>query len=456
MNIREDFIHFIWRVARFDLRDLRTTTGETIAIRNFGIHNQDAGPDFSDAQIVIDEIPWAGRVEMHLKSSDWYAHRHQHDPAYDNVILHVVLEEDQPVFREDGERIPCLELRGRIPPGIVHSYWRLQHNADWIPCQNQLYTVPEITRNIFLDRVLVERMEQRTQRISRRLELTRRDWEEVFYQFLARSLGTRVNAEAFDMLARSLPLRILLKHQHSLLQIEALFFGQSGLLPAEDETEEAYPLHLIREYKLLAHKYQLRPLPASTWRYMRLRPANFPTLRIAQLAVIVHRTGRLFDKTVAAAGVDELKNMFHVTLSNYWQSHYRFGTESRRTARALGSGTVDLIITNTIAPLLFLYGKERGETDRSRRALELLENLPAEQNSIITKWNRLGMVADTAHRSQALLQLKKDYCDKSRCTECAIGSAILQTRHPEDDDLPLLTVNEEARVYSLFSKREAS
>ena len=446
--MREDFIHFLWRQARFDLRNLRTTTGQRLSIQDFGAHNKDAGPDFNGGQLRLDGLQWAGNIEMHVKASEWYAHKHDQDAAYDNVILHVVLEEDRPVYHRSGRRIPCLELKGRIPAGILNSYWRLQHNEYWVPCQHQLHLVGESTRKEMLQAVLRERLALRAAAFGERLVSTHKDWEEVFYQLLARALGGRVNADAMDMLARSVPLRVLLKHKHSLLQLEALLFGQSGLLPDPQEGEEAYVTLLRREYALLRVKHHLRPLPAAAWRYLRLRPNNFPTVRIAQLAAMLHRTGQLFGKTLAAANARELVNMFEVKLSNYWRSHYRFGKEGKPGERRLGRTSIQSILINTVAPALLAYGESRLDERYQKRAGSLLEELPAEDNQIIRQWRKLGFSAQNAADTQALLQLKKDYCSRSRCLECTIGCHLL-SRPYDSDEGPLLSVNEEAAVYVL-------
>lgn len=446
--MREDFLHFLWRQARFDLRDLRTTSGSSISIQDFGRHNVDAGPDFSGGQIRIDGLQWAGNIEMHVKASDWYAHGHQDDPAYDNVILHVVLEEDRPVHRRDGERIPCLELRGRIPAKLINAYWRLTHTEAWVPCHDQLHRVEDTIRRDFLGKILTERLAVRARRFHDRLEATGRDWEEAFYQSLARALGGRVNADAMDMLARSLPLRVLLKHKHSLLQLEALLFGQSGLIPELREEEEAYLALLRREYALLKTKHSLRAIPATAWRYLRLRPNNFPTIRIAQLAAMLHRTGQLFGKSLAAANGRELANMFEVKLSNYWRTHYRFGKEVSSSERKLGATTIRSILINTIVPALVAYGEVRLEDRYGDRALDLLRELKAEDNRILRKWDQVGFPAHDAADSQALLQLKTEYCDRSRCLDCAIGCHILSRPYGPAEG-PLLTVNEAAVVYGL-------
>ena len=427
--MREDFLQYLWRLARFDLRELRTTEGERISIQDFGVLNRGAGPDFGQARVRVAGMQWAGQVEVHVSSSEWYAHGHQEDPRYDSVILHVVHEEDRPVFRRDGSRIPCLELRGRIPPGLMNSYWRLMHQEHWVPCMPQLHKVGAAVRTLWLERLAVERLEERSSRFLTYLEDCGNDWEAAFYRSLARSLGGRVNGEAMEMLAASLPLRVLQKHRHSLLQLEALLFGQSGLIPKappQGGEEAAYVSLLRREYQLLRAKYDLLPLPVTVWRYLRLRPGNFPTVRIAQLATLLYRSAQLFGKSLAAAGVEELRNMFEVQLSNYWTEHHRFGGRSkRRSKRRLGSGMVDNIIINTIVPAQTAYGLRREDDRYRRRALDLLQVLPPETNSITRGWRRAGVEARSAAESQALLQLKQDYCSVPRCTECAIGHVLL-------------------------------
>ncbi|MBB4080625.1 hypothetical protein GGR28_003260 [Lewinella aquimaris] len=445
--MKEDFLHYLWRLARFDLRDLRTTEGEPITIQQFGTHNSNAGPDFDDARIQIGGLQWAGRVEMHLYSREWYDHGHDTDPAYDGVILHVVLEEDRPVYRTDGSRIPCLELRDRIPAGVRNSYWRLMHNEYWVPCQTQLQYASDGIRTVWLQRILAERLTRRGEEFAALLQSCDRDWEEAFYRSVARAMGGKVNGEAMQMLATSLPLRIILRHKHSLLQLEALLFGQSGLLPDEADGEAAYLTQLRREYALLRVKHDLRPIPATAWRFLRMRPNNFPTVRIAQLACLYYRSGQLFGKALAAANERELRNMFDVSLSNYWRTHYRFGTPADASDRRLGEQAVRSILINAVVPAYFTYGRLRSDQRYHDRSIELLEALPPERNQVVKKWRELGWAAADAGESQALLELKKNYCDATRCTSCTIGCRIMGRSDP--GAAPLLTVNEEARAYRL-------
>lgn len=422
--MKEDLLHYVWRMQRFNRTSLATTAKQPIEILQPGLHNTHAGPDFLNARIRIGDTLWAGNVEMHLKASDWLLHNHQADDAYKNVILHVVLEEDQPVRRENGEPIPCLEMKKRIPKKLAAHYLRLLHEESWIPCQAQLPQVNNLTRTLWLGRLAAERLEDKARASALELEQNKEDWEETFYQSLARSFGAKVNAEPMFLLARNTPLLLLGKHRNSLFQMEALLFGQSGLL--QGPFEEEYPLSLQREYLFLQKKYKLRPIPAQSWKFLRLRPANFPTIRIAQLATLYHRTSNLFSKALAAQEIREVENLFDVKLSNYWWTHYSFGKESPKKRKTLGRDTIHLIVINTIAPFLFLYGLRKGENRFQEKALELLENLPPEGNTVITRWEGLGLPADSAFHTQALLQLKNEYCAHKRCLECAIGNAILK------------------------------
>jgi len=421
--MREDFLHYLWRMKRFDLFALQTTQGEKITIQKFGTHNHHAGPDFLDARVVIDETLWAGNVEIHVNASEWNAHGHQTDKAYDNVILHVVLEEDKPIFRRSGQRIPCLELRRRVPPNLHKTYLKLQNNEHWIPCQYHFYAVPDMTKSLWLDRMLVERLERKTQDVAIVLQQNKNNWEETFYRFLAKNFGVKVNAFPFEMLAQSLPLLTLAKHKNSQFQIEALLFGQAGLL--EEEFVDDYPNQLKKEYSFLKKKHDLSPIPTQSWRFLRMRPANFPTIRLAQFATLISQSVHLFSKILEAETVKEIEGLFVVSLSDYWQDHYVFDKPSESRNKTLGRSTIHLFIINTIAPFLFLYGQHQGEEQYKDKALQLLENLKAEQNKVIRNWQALGISPDSAYQSQALLQLKKHYCDQRRCLSCAIGHQVI-------------------------------
>lgn len=422
--MKEELLHYVWRVQRFNCTHLMTTQGQKINILQFGQHNRDAGPDFTNARIQIGDTLWAGQVEMHLKASDWLKHEHQLDPNYSNVILHVVLEEDIPICHPNGEPIPCLELKSRIPGKVAKMYQRLQHNSDWIPCQQLLPQVPAITRQIWLDRLLVERLQRRCIYIKDQLTTYKYDWEACLYHCLAKSFGMKVNGDPFERLASHLPLRIIQKHRHNILQLEALFFGQAGLL--NQSFTDAYPLQLQREYKFLAHKYQLQPISKNHWKFLRMRPANFPTIRLAQLARLYHQTEHLFSKILAIQHIKEVENLLAIQVSHYWKDHYLFDKPSSSRVKSLGKSSIHLFTINTIAPILFLYGKEKDQGTFCEVALQLLEEIPPESNHIISKWKEVGFTPRSAYQSQALLELKKEYCHPKNCLDCSIGSTILK------------------------------
>lgn len=424
MMIREDLLHYIWKTKRFHLQELLSTEGEPIEIQDFGTHNPNAGPDFLNAKVKIGDTLWAGNVEMHVQASEWLKHGHSKDAAYENVILHVVLEEDAPILRTSGTRIPCLTMRKRIPPKLAATYQQLLHTEHWIPCATQFGEVPEITKHFWLDRLLVERLEQKTNLIQTCLETNQFNWEETFYQVLARNFGVKVNAEPFERLAQSIPLLTLAKHKDQAFQIEALLFGQAGLLDVTFNDE--YPKRLQKEYQFLQKKHQLTPMRAVNWKFLRLRPANFPSIRIAQFAQLIYQSTHLFRKLLEAENVQQIEQLFQVQLGDYWHTHYVFDKPSKLRKKTLGAATVRLLLINTVAPFLFLYGAQKAEDRYQKRALELLEALPPESNTIITGWKALGMKPESAYQTQALIQLKNVYCTKKRCLECAVGNAILR------------------------------
>ncbi len=422
--MREALLHFVWRTRRFDVRQLYTTQEQTVGIVQFGQFNHNAGPDFLNAHIRIDQTLWVGNVEMHLKSSDWYRHKHEGDPAYANVILHVVFEDDLPVLRKEGGRIPCLELKPLIPKELIANYQKLEYSSDWIPCEKFIPKIDSITRFTFLDRLAVERLEYKTLNIQKLLEENKGNWEETYFQLLSRHLARNINADPMQELAQRTPLLLLSKHRDNLLQLEALLLGQAGFL--NDSFDEGYPLKLVKEYRHFSHKYKLKCMRQIQWKFLRMRPANFPTIRIAQLARLIHQTNYLWGKTLAAESIEEVENMLDLEISNYWLTHYHFGKKSEKKRKGLGRDTIRSIIINAICPLLFLYGKERGKPELKIRALKLLEELPAESNRIIRKWKEVGIYAESAYQSQALLHLKRDYCDKRQCLRCTFGNVILK------------------------------
>lgn len=423
--MKEEFLHYLWRLRRFNPKDLHTTEGRPIEILSQGIHNHDSGPDFTNARIKIGDTTWAGNVEIHINASDWNIHAHQKNRAYDNVILHVVYEEDKPVHHINGQRIPCLELRKRIPRRVFKMYEKLQYFNAWIPCEHLLHNIKEITVKLYMDRLLVERLENRCDKFSKLLLLNKNDWEETFYQALASGFGLKVNSESFEQLSRSLPLKMLAKHRNSLFQIEALLFGQAGLL--EFDFLDDYPLKLKKEYNFLREKYNLIPMKATNWKFLRMRPANFPTIRIAQFAMLIFQTSNLFSKISAAADILEIENALTIKTSPYWESHYVFDKPAiKKRKKNLGKPAIHLIIINIIAPLLFLYGKQKANDKFKNKAFQLLESIKPEDNKIIKNWKKLGITPRSAYQSQALIQLKNEHCDNQKCLSCPMGAAILK------------------------------
>ena len=422
--MKENFLYFLWRFRRFDHTNLISTAGEEIEIISPGELNGHAGPDFINARLLIGGTQWAGNVEMHLKSSEWANHNHQNDDAYRNVILHVVMEEDLPVLRKDGSRIPCLEMKKRVPAKLLGTYQKILHNEYWVPCQHQFASISKMTKNLWLDRLLVERLERKTELIKTVLQKNKMDWEESFYQFTARNFGLKINVEPFELLAISQPQNLLARHKDNLLQIEAMIFGQAGML--EKEFEDHYPSQLKKEFNFLKKKYNLTPIDPVMWKFLRMHPGSFPTIRLAQFAKLIHRSVHLFSKILEVENLKEIEDLFSVKLDGYWLTHYVFDKESEKRNKSFGKEAIRLLTINTIVPFLFLYGDEIKEGGYKDKALRLLEELRPEKNTIIKGWEAMGMKADSAYRTQALLQLKNEYCDNRRCLECSIGGAILK------------------------------
>ena len=424
--MKEKLLHYIWRTRNFDHKNLKTTHGKAIDIIYPGVLNMDQGPDFSQAKLKIDSTLWVGNVEIHINSSDWIRHQHQHDPKYHNVILHVVYDNDIQISGPQSSHLPCLQLKERINKNLITSYERLMSQQKWIPCADQIYGINPQEINIWLESLLVKRLERKTQQIHTALESTTFDWEEIFYQFIAGHLGMKTNKDAFLQLTRTLPRSILSKHRDSLFELEALLFGHSGLL--SEKLKDDYPNRLWSEYKFLQKVYGLDPMSSNYWNYLRLRPANFPTVRIAQLARLIHHTDHLFSKCLAASNKKEIYNLFDLEVSQYWRYHVVFDKKSKIARnRKLGFSTIDNIIINTIVPFMFLYGKVKNESTIQNKAFALLEQLKPENNSIINRWKQLGLTSTDAFQSQALIELKNEYCDHKKCLDCRMGHEILKT-----------------------------
>lgn len=419
--MKESVLHYIWQQRLFISNDMKTTEGERIEVIDVGKMNTDAGPDFFNAKIKIGDTLWAGNIEIHSQSSDWFKHNHQTDKAYDSVILHIVKQANAEVYRADGERIPQLELA--YSKQIETDYIQLISEQKWIPCADKIKFVPEIFIQSWKNTLLIERMEQKTDAIVAILDANNQHWEEAFYITLARNFGFGTNSQAFEQLAKVTPLSALSKHKNDLFQLEAILFGQSGLL--EYSLTDEYLTNLKKEYDFMAAKFELKPLIASQWKLLRLRPDNFPHVRIAQFAALIHTSSKLFSKIIEKPELNYLNTIFNTKPSEYWQTHYTFANESTKKSKNLGQLSKNILYINTVIPFLFCYGNQKNNQEIKDKALELLEQIPEERNSIISGWKNLGLIVNTAYDSQALLHLKKNYCDDKKCLRCRIGHKIL-------------------------------
>lgn len=421
----EAFLQYVWRFGLFDNQGLTTLDGDPVEIVDLGELNYDAGPDFFNARIRIGETLWAGNIELHLKTSDWQRHNHQANPAYNNVVLHVVGESDGTAVTHSGRSLPEIVLLPRIRSDVAANYQEMQRSNQWVACQPRIKEVAPILIDNWVTRLVIERLQRKSQGLLETLEHTQQDWAETFYQALARNFGFKTNAEPFEQLSRILPFRHLARHRDQRIQVEALLFGQAGFL--EEDLEEEHYLELQREYRHLRRKLNLQPMEKSTWKFARLRPSNFPTVRLAQFAQVVFNWDVLFSKVLEAPGQQELTRLFQVEAGEYWQTHYTFGKPVRKRPKRLGEAAVQNILVNTVAPFLFIYGRQRGVEELENRSLDLLEGLPPEDNSIIRKWQEIGIGAGTAFRTQGLLELKNEYCNRKNCVNCTIGNRLLQS-----------------------------
>ncbi len=422
--MNEELLHYVWQHKKFLPFGLKTTDGTPIEIIDVGQPNTNAGADFSNAKIRIGELLWAGDVEIHLKASDWHRHGHDRNVAYNNVILHVVAESDSETFDTNSRTIPQFELK--IPDEIVENLKRLAKQPQFIPCERSIAKIDAFTKKSWLETLLFERFMRKTNDIKSVLEQNANDWECALYQFLVRNFGFGKNADAFTLLAKSLPLAYLRKHRDNLLQVEALLFGQAGLLP--ETFDDDYAKSLQREYTFLSQKFQISPISSHIWKMFRLRPMNFPHVRIAQFAALIHSSENLFSKIIERPTIDALRELFKVEVSDYWATHYNFRSESKSISKHLTDSSINAIIINTVVPFLFAYGQMQGQETLCERAIALLNELPAEQNSIIGKFETLGFTPNSAAESQALIQLKTCYCDTKNCLRCRFCHEIVSRK----------------------------
>ena len=416
-------MQYVWKHRLWRSEDMVTNTGKKVRVVDPGLLNTDAGPDFFNAKIEIDGHMWVGNVEMHYRATGWKRHHHDSDKAYDSVILHVVAKDDAPVRRTNGELIPQLVLE--VSPQFNADYASLVGAAIEVPCATKIKQVPHLTIVEWVEGLAFERLHGKVERIHQLLDSFNGSWEDVCYVTLARNFGFGINNDAFERLARRTPLRLLGKHSDSVLQIEALLFGQAGMLDAQKPGMDSYYNQLCTEYAFLSNKFQLTPMEKESWKLFRIRPQNFPYRRIAMLAQFIEGGFRMMNRILEAEGEKEMRALFEVELSGYWTKHYTFGKPNERATATLSRSSTDIILINTVAPLLYAYGELTGNYEMTDKAIKLLEDLRAESNSIVSHFVAYGIDCPDALTSQALVQLKREYCDARKCIYCKIGHHLL-------------------------------
>jgi len=423
--MREDILHFIWKYKKISLENLRTTQGLAVLIENTGAENHLAGPDFFNAKINIEGQVWAGNVEIHIKSSDWYAHQHEKDENYNNVILHVVWEDDIAVFRNDNSEIPTLALKDYIPDELLNTYHSLfnKNDTSFINCEKDIAAISSFTFKNWLERLYFERLEQKSSLVQELLQQSKNDWEKVLFVMLMKNFGSKINGESFLSIAKSLDFSIVRKTKNDIHQLESIFYGLAGFY--EDEAiVDVYFLTLKKEYDFLKNKYNLNEVGIQKPAFFKLRPSNFPTIRLSQLANIYVAHQNIFSKIIEANTLEEIYTIFNVAASTYWNTHYTFGKESRKSVKKVSKNFIDLLIINTILPLKFCYANYIGK-DVNDDIINIIEDLKKEENSIIVKYKTHNILAENAKESQALLQLYNVYCTKNKCLQCVVGNSLL-------------------------------
>ena len=420
----EQLLHYVWKHKIFPLKELKTTTGQQVEVIDTGLANTDAGPDFFNAKLKLDGVLWIGNIEIHERSSDWFKHGHHADAGYNSVILHIASEIDTEISRSNGERIPQIQLI--CPEAVRTNYKELLETASYPPCYRIIPSLSPFTAHSWMTALQMERFEQKATLLNERLKRCQGNWEDAFFITLARNFGFGLNGDAFETWAHRLPFRAVDKHRNDLFQIEAIFFGQAGIL--EDSDGDGYYLRLKKEYTYLQHKFGLIPMDASLWRFLRLRPANFPHIRIAQLACLYHRAYGLLSRIMETETLQGVRDILKGGTSEYWLTHYTFGGSSPSRPKTLSNTSLDLLIINTVVTFLYAYGLHKGNRVLCARAGSFLEELKAENNYITRMWEQCGMKASNAADSQALIQLKKEYCDKKKCLYCRIGYEYLKRK----------------------------
>ena len=423
MLMQEDLLQYIWQFQYFNGAKLLAPSGDIIQIIHPGIHNNNQGPDFTDAKIKINNTTWAGNIELHINSSHWNIHNHSSDSNFNNIILHVVWNHDIEIKDVNGNDLPTLELKNRVSKILLDKYRMLMETPRFIPCESQVRQVNELTLANWKQRLVAERLIAKSGRILSILNETNSHWEETFWWLIAANFGLTINSDFFQQIAKQLPVVILAKHKNRIQQIEALLFGVAGLL--DTEFHEKYPLMLQKEFRFYQKKYNLKNVDGEL-SFLRMRPANFPTIRLAQLSMLIHESEHLFSKIKNATSIKEVKDMLTVTANDYWHYHYIFDEQSELKKKTLGRQMINNIIINTIVPILFAYGMHHNEEIFKDKSIKWLEEISAEKNRITNGFENLDFSNKNAFDSQALIQLKNEYCNKKLCLHCAIGNSLLK------------------------------
>ena len=431
--MKEDFLHYLWKFKNFDTTNLKTTKGEQITIVSTGDYLKLAGPDFFNGCIIIGNQKWAGNIEIHLKSSDWYAHKHETDAAYENVILHVVWDHDTEIYRKNNTEIAVLALREYVSVSILENYSELRAAKSWIFCERQVREVDDFVVNNWINRLFFERLERKSTPFANLLEVRENDWEAALFCFIAKNFGLNTNGEVFLKISKAIPFAVVRKEMENPLALEALLFGMAGLL--EGEKEDVYFKNQKSQYEFLAHKYNLPKLYLEDVQFFKHRPDNFPTIRLSQLTQLYANVPNLFSKIIDAQSNEDYYQIFKLGVSEYWQTHYQFDRESTWKHKMLTHSFIDLLIVNAVIPVKFAYAQSNGK-DIAENLIDIVTAIPAEKNVIIENFAKFGIKSDSALQSQALLELKNEYCNKSRCLQCAIGISLLKST-----DQKIVTLN---------------
>lgn len=419
----EEFLCYLWEFRLFR-GDLKLVDGRDFRIVNSGIRNHESGPDFFNARIQIEEIQWVGNVEIHLKASDWIRHHHHNDKSYDNVILHVVFESDTSIETAAGETVPTFSVENFFDITLWEHFQQIIKGRGWVPCAGLVGKADDFVVLSWLENIAAARLMKRQEEIETVLQRTGNDWDAAYWIRLCRNFGFQVNAVPFELLGSMLPLNYLLKHADSLLAVESILFGVAGML--NEDFQDDYPKQLQKEFDFYRKKFNINVLEKHLWKFMRTHPGNFPTIRLAELAQVVCSGGAHLSNILNANSIDELKKMFCVAASDYWNNHYRFDKTSSEKVKILGNNSIDLLLINTVIPFIFSYGQLRKDDLLSEKALIFFQQLPPEDNQIIRNWEKLGVKAQNAMESQSLIQLKQQYCSSSKCLQCRIGDYLLR------------------------------